>query len=102
MEQHADAPPQQPPSVQAGFPGVPPSPEGIKAIYFNGFAVAISAGDVSIPLFRNGVHFATLNASYSVAKTLGESLTSMITQLEKATGNHIMTAQELQKATDSK
>lgn len=76
---------------------LPFSLEG-RAIYFNGYSVAIAVGDVAIPIYRNGNHFATLNASYSVAKSLAQSLTDLISQLEKATGNHIMTADEIAKA----
>jgi hypothetical protein len=89
----------QPETVAAQvFPGAPASKEGIKAIYFNGFAVALSACDVSIPIMRNGVHFATLNVSFSMAKTLAHALHQMIEEMEKTTKNRIMTAEELQKA----
>lgn len=67
-------------------------------IYFNGFAMALTMGDVTIPISRNGHQFATLNVSYSVAKTLGLALIDVIERLEKITGNHIMTAQEIEKS----
>jgi hypothetical protein len=79
----------------------PPPPVDGRAIYFNGFSVAIAVGDVAIPIYRNGMHFATLNVSYSIAKSLAESLTTLIAQLEKATGNHIMTVDEVHKAVKS-
>jgi hypothetical protein len=100
MERELAASAQKPTASQAGGgPGMSPSPQGITAIYFNGFGAGISMGDIAIPISLNGVHFATLNVSYSVAKTLGESLVSLISTLETATGNHIMTAQEIEKAT---
>ena len=69
-----------------------------RSIYFNGFAVAIALGDVAIPLYRNGTHFATLNASYSIAKSLAKDLSELIVKLEKSTGNYIMTVEEIHKA----
>jgi len=100
MEQHSSSPPQQEEPRQSGWlAGVPQAPQGISAIYFNGFAAGMSMGDIAIPISLNGVHFATLNVSYSMAKTLAESLTEMISNLEKATGNHIMTAREIEAAT---
>ncbi|MCK7581735.1 MAG: hypothetical protein MZV65_43025 [Chromatiales bacterium] len=58
---------------------------------FNGFAVAIGNGDVVISLQLNGKPSMLLNSSYTVAKTLGESLLSVISDLEEKTGSKIMT-----------
>ncbi len=45
-----------------------------QSLYFNGFAVAIGTGDIVCTLLRNGVPVLTLNASYTVTKTLSDAL----------------------------
>jgi len=102
MEQISSAPAlEAAPAKAVEHPPNLPTQLESRAIYFNGFSVAIAVGDVAIPIYRNGNHFATLNVSYSIAKSLAESLTTLITQLEKATGNHIMTVEEVLKAVKS-
>ncbi len=62
-------------------------------LYFNGFSVTISAGDVLIVLRRQDIPIATLNVSYTIAKTFVEKLASGMTTLEEKTGKTIMTTE---------
>ena len=70
-----------------------------QTLYFNGFAIAIGTGDIVCTLLRNGVPVLTLNASYTVAKTLGEGLADAIKKLEEKTGQTIMTIHNVTEAT---
>ncbi|AWW29024.1 hypothetical protein DN752_02100 [Echinicola strongylocentroti] len=47
-------------------------------------------------LTTNGKPTAVLNTSLTVAKTLHQKLDQMIKSIESASGNHIMTTEELQ------
>ena len=69
----------------------------IPALYFNGFSNVLGAGDVLIVLTRNGAPLAVLNASYTVAKTFAMKLQDIIANLENATGNTIMTVDEVEQ-----
>lgn len=88
---------QQEPSPLAGS-GIPILPEE-KALYFNGFAIAVGSGDIVFTLMRNGVPTLTLNASFTVAKTFGESIVASIQKLEEVTHHQIMTVQEVTTST---
>lgn len=70
----------------------------IPEVYFNGFAIAIGAGDIVMTLTRGPHKVLQLNCSYTVAKTLREHLASLIDVLEKQTGNRIMTTDEVNAA----
>jgi hypothetical protein len=70
-----------------------------QTLYFNGFAIAIGTGDIVCTLLRNGAPVLTLNASYTVAKTLAEGLTESIKKLEEKTGQTIMTVHKVIEAT---
>lgn len=67
----------------------------IPQIYFNGFASGIGTGDVILVLERNGKPVATLNTSYSVAKTFALKINGLIQGLETKTENKIMTTDYL-------
>lgn len=88
-----DAPQFAPPLM-----GIPILPEE-KSLYFNGFAIAVGGGDVVLTLLRNGVPLQTLNASFTVAKTLGAAIVGSIQKLEEATNHTIMTIQDVATAT---
>jgi citrate lyase gamma subunit len=77
---------------------IPILPED-KALYFNGFAMALGVGDVVITLTRNGVPIVTLNASYTVTKTFGQSITATINKLEELTEQEIMTVEKITAST---
>lgn len=69
-----------------------------KALYFNGFQIALAMGDVIITLTRNGTPIMTLNASYTVAKSFGGSISEAIKKLEEGTDHSIMTVETVTKA----
>lgn len=73
----------------------PPIPISCESVYFNGYSLAVGAGDVVIALQLNGRPRLVLNTSYTVAKTLAEGLASSISQLEGMTGTTIMTTQDV-------
>lgn len=68
-------------------------PENCQTAYFNGFSMAIGTGDVVIALQLNGKPILVLNTSYTVAKTMAEGLSKIISELEKKTNIAIMTTQ---------
>jgi hypothetical protein len=70
-----------------------------KSLYFNGFGIAVGSGDIVLTLMRNGVPTLTLNASFTVAKTFGESMVDCIRKLEEVTSHKIMTVQEVTTST---
>jgi hypothetical protein len=72
-----------------------------KTLYFNGFQIAIGMGDVIMTLLRNGTPIMTLNASYTVAKSFGESVTGAIEKLEEGTDHDIMTVETVTKGMES-
>jgi len=72
--------------------------EAVPKIYFNGFINSLGSGDVTLVLTRNGQPVAVADASYTVAKTLAQKLNTLIHDLERDTGNTIMTTDEVNKA----
>lgn len=70
----------------------------IQKIYANGFINATGMGDIVILLKNADTPLAVLNLSYTVAKTLAIKLGDVITRLEEATKNTIMTTDEITKA----
>jgi hypothetical protein len=70
--------------------------------YFNGFTTALGVGDILISLQSNGKPILTLNTSYTLAKTLSEKLNGIISDLEKATGNRIMTTDQIRDSLDTR
>ena len=69
--------------------------ESIPEIHFNGFVNVLTSGDILIILQRNGKNVAKINASYTIAKTLGQKLMQIIADLEQRSGNTIMTSEEI-------
>lgn len=69
--------------------------ESIPHFYFNGFINGLGTGDISIVLQRSGGNVAVLNTSYTVAKTLALKLGELVAALEEATGNSIMTVEDI-------
>jgi hypothetical protein len=66
--------------------------------YVNGFANALGTGDIVIALETNGKPVASVNMSYTVAKTLALGLSQIIATLETATGKTMLTTHEMEKA----
>jgi len=73
----------------------------IPHIYFNGFVSTIGPGDVLIVLEQNNKPVATINTSYTVAKTMVAKLNGLINSLEVKTGNKIMTTDHIDQAMKS-
>lgn len=69
----------------------------IPKIYANGFVNALSNGDITIMLQRNGEPIAILNLSFTIAKTLSFKIASMVKDLEEKSANKIMTTDDIQK-----
>ncbi len=73
------------------------------SVHFNGFINTIAAaGDFLIVLESNGRPAATLNASYTVIKSFANSLTQIVEDLERISGNKIMTSSEIQMYLEGK
>ena len=73
------------------------------SVHFNGFINTIAAaGDFLIVLESNGRPAATLNASYTVIKSFANSLTQIVEDLERRSGNKIMTSSEIQMYLEGK
>ena len=66
----------------------------VSSIYINSFSAGLSTGDVFVVLQRNGSEIGTLNMSYTVAKSLGDALNTLILSLEKRSERKIMTSNE--------
>lgn len=66
----------------------------VPKLYFNGFVNAFSTSDVMTVLERNGQAVATLNMSFTVAKTFAQALNQMIAQLETQAGRPMLTTHE--------
>ena len=71
-------------------------------LYTNGFVTATGHGDLLLVFQQNGRSVATLNLSFTVAKTLTLKLGSAIRDLEKATGNAIMLTEDVERAIKEK
>ena len=69
----------------------------IPNLYANTFIMASGTGDITLLFERNGVSVATLNVSYTVAKSLAVLLGQSISDLEKESGNTIMTTHDIEE-----
>lgn len=74
-----------------GSEGVPAVP----AIYANGFVLGLGNADIVLLLQRNGKSVATLNLSFTLAKTLSKQLAKSIADLEKLSGQPILTTEDI-------
>ncbi len=69
----------------------------VPKIYCNGFTNAVGNSDIMIVMQQNGKPSAIVNVSFSVAKTLSQSLKEIIDTLEKNSKQKIMTTHEVEK-----
>lgn len=69
----------------------------IPHLYFNGFANAQGNSDITVLLQLNLVPVGTLSLSYTIAKTLSQKLGEIVSELEEASGNTIMTTDDVTK-----
>ena len=67
----------------------------IPHLYCNGFTNTLGVGDVLLVLQSGNEAVATVNMSYTLAKTLSEKLGNLIKFLEAKTGNNIMTTDDI-------
>jgi hypothetical protein len=67
----------------------------IPQIYCNGFANALTSGDVITVLERNGQPVAVVNMSYTVAKTFAQALGVIVADLEAKAGRPMLTTHEV-------
>ncbi len=67
--------------------------------YINGFVSGLGATDVYLVCQTNGQTTLVINMSLSMAKTLAQSLTGLIEQFEKQTGQPVLTMQQASAAT---
>jgi hypothetical protein len=74
----------------------------IPHLYSNGFVTATGTGDIMVILERNGQSVATINLSYTVAKTLGLNLLNTVSSFETAVGRPILTSEEIVLAMQTK
>jgi hypothetical protein len=71
---------------------------GVPKLYFNGFSIALTSGDITTSLELNGVPVALLSMSYTVAKTLSVKLGNVIATFEAASGREMLTTDEVNVA----
>lgn len=69
--------------------------EKAPSLYVNGFVSGLGATDAYIVFQTNGQTSLVMNMSLSMAKTLGQSLQSLVEQFEKQSGQTVLTMQQL-------
>jgi len=69
----------------------------VQKIYFNGFVTAVGGADIMCALELNSSAVATLNMSFTTAKTFARALGNVISQLEQQAGREIMTTNDVDK-----
>lgn len=67
-------------------------------LYFNAFAGGLGNGDIAMVLEHNGIPVATLNMSFTVAKTFAVAIGSLVAALETASERNIMTMSDINQA----
>jgi len=65
--------------------------ETVHSFYVNGFINAYYTSDIIIVFTKNRKNEVIINMSYTLAKSLAERLTRLITAFEKRTAHEIMT-----------
>jgi len=89
--------PSTPPTL---VPATDEFPKEIPDIYFNAHEIRLGTGDIYIVLHRRDNIVGVLEMSYTVAKTLAQELTNVVTILEQATGTTIMTSRFVEEKID--
>ena len=69
----------------------------IPNLYANGYLNHLGTGDILTVLEQNGRAVATMNLSFTTAKSLALSLLQLIGQLEQTTGRSMLTIPELEQ-----
>ena len=73
----------------------------VPKIYFNGFINGLSSGDIVSVLELNGQPVAVLNMSFTVAKTLVQSIGSIVADLEEKGGRTMLTTKDVEALAES-
>ncbi len=76
----------------------PPLPLASESVYFNGFGIALTSGDVVVTLIRNGSVVMNLNGSYTTMKSLAVGLGKAVEELQELMKHEIMTVDEISNA----
>lgn len=71
--------------------------DSVPKIYCNGFTNAIGNSDVMVVLQQNGKPAGVVNMSFTIAKTLSQSLKDIIDSIESKSSQNIMTTHEVEK-----
>lgn len=71
--------------------------DSIPKIYCNGFTNAVGNSDVMLVLQQNGKPAGVVNISFTIAKTLSQSLKEIIDSIEEKSNQTIMTTHEVEK-----
>jgi hypothetical protein len=72
-------------------------PQGLPAIYFNGFATGFGGIDLSVILLLNHNPALELKMTYSTAKNLSSALAEAVSKFEKHSGQKVINGAELSK-----
>jgi hypothetical protein len=67
--------------------------------YCNGFTNSLTNSDIVMLLEQNGIALATINLSFTTAKTISTKLGALVASLESISGRQILTSDELVKMT---
>jgi hypothetical protein len=70
----------------------------LPSLYTNGFIISLNNADINITLLLDGQPVARMSFSYTIAKTLEAKLGEVIDKLQNATGQKIMTTEEVDAA----
>jgi hypothetical protein len=70
---------------------------GIPKFYINGFVNGVGFGDAYIVLQTNGKTTAVINMSLATLKTLAQSLTSILGEVEEQLGQEVLTLQQIRE-----
>lgn len=71
--------------------------DSVPKIYCNGFTNAVGNSDVMVVLQQNGKPAGVVNMSFTIAKTLSQSLKEIIDSIEARSKQSIMTTHEVEK-----
>lgn len=71
--------------------------DSVPKIYCNGFTNAVGNSDVMVVLQQNGKPAGVVNMSFTIAKTLSQSLKEIIDSIESKSNQNIMTTHEVEK-----
>ena len=70
----------------------------IPKIYANGFTVGLTNADVAVVLQLSGQPVAILNISFTLAKTLAQKVGGVVSALEEAINQNLVTTDEMSEA----